>query len=200
MVSEAFEVVLSLRTLALVLIVFGVAPGMVLRLLTLAFHPQDPRRAEIRAELHAVPTLERPIWVAQQLEVVLFEGLRDRVAWMLTGRLIYRWKFESGVENNARWPDTFWIPSDADKAAIVSGMHVRLIFSMRHGYGGDGWAERMWVDVTEVKGNRYVGTLRNTPVGIPKLYPDQLVRFTDDHIIDISDPNEDDAGDCSAAA
>lgn len=49
MVSEAFEAVLSLRTLALVLVVFGVAPGMVLRFLTLAFHPQDPRRAEIRA-------------------------------------------------------------------------------------------------------------------------------------------------------
>jgi hypothetical protein len=47
---------------------------MVLRSLTLAFHPQDPRRAEIRTELRAVPTLERPIWVAQQLEVVLFEG------------------------------------------------------------------------------------------------------------------------------
>jgi hypothetical protein len=147
-----------------------------------------------------VPTLERPIWVAQQREVVLFEGLRDRVEWMLTGRLIYRWKFESGAKDNARWPYTFWIPSVAEKAAIVPGMHVRLIFSMRHGYGGEEWAERMWGRRHRGQGQSLCRDAAQHPRRHPKLYPDQVVRFTGDHIIDISDPDEDAGGDCSAAA
>jgi hypothetical protein len=32
------------------------------------------------AELHVVPRAERPFWVAEQLEVALFEGVRGRIA------------------------------------------------------------------------------------------------------------------------
>jgi hypothetical protein len=38
---------------------------------------------ELVAELHAVPRLERPFWVLEQLDVALFEGLWSRV---LSGR------------------------------------------------------------------------------------------------------------------
>lgn len=88
----------SLQALVLVLLVFGVAPGLALRFMTLAFHRDDPRRDELRAELHVVPTLERPVWVAQQLETVIFDGLRDRIEWVLTGRLIHRWELGNGVD------------------------------------------------------------------------------------------------------
>lgn len=32
------------------------------------------------AELYAVPRIERPLWVAEQLEVALFEGLAHRIS------------------------------------------------------------------------------------------------------------------------
>jgi DNA-binding transcriptional MerR regulator len=56
----------------------GFAPGAVLRLIVLLFPKDDPRRMELLGELHAVPRLERPLWVLEQLEVGLFEGLRHR--------------------------------------------------------------------------------------------------------------------------
>jgi DNA-binding transcriptional MerR regulator len=62
----------------IVLFAWGFAPGAVLRLIVLLFPKGDPRRLELLGELHAVPRLERPLWVLEQLEVGLFEGLRHR--------------------------------------------------------------------------------------------------------------------------
>ncbi len=63
----------------LVLVVFGFAPGFCLRLIVLAYPRSDPRRTELIAELYAVPRIQRPLWVAEQLEVGLFEGLGHRI-------------------------------------------------------------------------------------------------------------------------
>ena len=60
------------------LFVFGLAPGAALRLIVLAFRRDDPRRRELLAELRAVPRIERPFWVSEQLEIALFEGLSSR--------------------------------------------------------------------------------------------------------------------------
>jgi hypothetical protein len=79
MVRELLDAVVSWRTFLIVLVVFGFAPGAVLRLIVLAFRRGDPRRRELLAELHAVPRIERPLWVAEQLEVALFEGIGERV-------------------------------------------------------------------------------------------------------------------------
>jgi diguanylate cyclase (GGDEF)-like protein len=92
MVTQLLEAVASWPNLALVIVVFGFAPGFVLRLIVLAYPRSDPRRDELIAELYAVPRIRRPLWVAQQLEVALFEGLGHRVSaairW-LTGRRPY---------------------------------------------------------------------------------------------------------------
>jgi len=69
------DLLLSPATLVLVLLVFGIAPGLVLRLIVLAFTADDPRREELRAELYAVPRYERPLWVAEQIEIAISEGL-----------------------------------------------------------------------------------------------------------------------------
>jgi hypothetical protein len=72
--------VMSWPALVVALVLLGFAPGAVLRLIVLIFSPGDPRRTELRAELHAVPRIERPFWVIEQLEVALFEGIRSRFA------------------------------------------------------------------------------------------------------------------------
>lgn len=78
--ATLLETVASWRSLLLILVVFGFAPGFCLRLIVLAYPPDDPRRRELIAELYAVPRLWRPLWVAQQLEVALFEGLGHRIS------------------------------------------------------------------------------------------------------------------------
>jgi DNA-binding transcriptional MerR regulator len=72
--------VLGWPTLAIALLVWGFAPGAVLRLIVLAYPRDDPRRRELLGELYAVPRIERPFWVFEQVELGLFEGLRNRAA------------------------------------------------------------------------------------------------------------------------
>jgi hypothetical protein len=57
------------------LVAFGFAPGAVLRVIVLAFPRDDPRRRERLGELYSVPRFERPLWVFEQLDRALIEGL-----------------------------------------------------------------------------------------------------------------------------
>lgn len=77
--TALLEAVTSWRSAGWVLAVFGPAPGMCLRLIVLAYPRGDPRRNELIAELYAVPRIQRPLWVAEQLEVALFEGFGHRL-------------------------------------------------------------------------------------------------------------------------
>jgi len=72
--------VLAWPTFLVALLVFGFAPGAILRLIILAYEREDPRRQELLSELYHVPRIERPFWVAEQLETALFDGLRGRLA------------------------------------------------------------------------------------------------------------------------
>jgi hypothetical protein len=175
------DALISWQSFVAALVVYGFAPGALLRLICLAFPRDDPRRHELRAELYAVPRPVRPFWVIEQLEVALFEGLGERLRWAAIGRIIHRWHLESGVERNRAYPDSFWIPDDSEKSLIEPGDTVKLMFHMK-----DGWGERMWVSVTSVgRRGRMVGFLRNTPVGIPRLGWGDNVKFNRDDIIDI---------------
>ena len=129
------DLLISWPTFVAALIVFGFAPRAVLRLIVLAFHRDDPRRDELLAELHAVPRLERPFWVLEQLEVALVDGLGQRIRWTLTGRVIHRWHLESGVERNRLYPDSFEIPHELARNALRPGMFAKLMFEMRDGWG-----------------------------------------------------------------
>jgi hypothetical protein len=179
------DAILSWPTFLVALLVFGFAPGAALRLIVLVFHRDDPRRQELLAELHVVPRIERPFWVFEQLEVALFEGLWDRFVWSLTGRVIDRWRLGSGVLLNQAHPETFWIPTEAERSGLEPGLHVKLLFQM-----SDGWGERMWVDVVAVKRRRVVGVLRNQPYAIPRLYAGDTIKFTPDHVLDIHPPDD----------
>lgn len=180
--TNLLDLLVSWRAFVLILLVFGFAPGAVLRLIVHAFPAGDLRRDELLAELPAVPWAERPLWVAAQLEVALFEGLWGRVVWSATGRIIYRWHLTSGVERHREHPDTFEIPSPVQKACIAPGDSVKAMFEMED---PEPWCERMWVDVVKVKRRHIVGRLRNEPVGIPRLGPGDKVKVKFDHVIDI---------------
>lgn len=77
--AELIEIVASWRSLLLVLVVFGFAPGFVLRLLVRIYPKDDPRRTELISELYMLGRAERLLFVAEQLETVLFEGAPHRV-------------------------------------------------------------------------------------------------------------------------
>lgn len=72
------DAVTSPWPLLVALVVFGFAPGAVLRVIVLAFPRDDPRRRERLGELYSVPRLERPLWVFEQLDRALIEGLLTR--------------------------------------------------------------------------------------------------------------------------
>lgn len=179
MPSLIFQIV-SWPMFATALFIFGFAPSTVLRLTVLLFPQDDPRRRELLGELYAVPRIERPFWVIEQLEVALVEGLGGRLIWAATGRVIHRWHLDSGVKRHRAYPETFEIPGEEDTQALLPGDLVKLLFEMR-----DGWGERMWVDVVAVKRRRLVGRLRNDPAGIPRLYYGDKVKFRREHIVDI---------------
>jgi hypothetical protein len=163
------------------LLVWGFAPGALLRLIVLAFPRDDPRRRELRGELYAVPRFWRPFWVVEQLEVALVEGLGQRLVWAATGRIIYRWHLADGVRRNRKHPDTFDVPSQQERHAVVPGMDVQLSFELNpHAF------DRMWVTVTAVKGRKLVGTLCNSPIIVPRLVPGDKIKFNRKHIIGIS--------------
>ncbi|MFE9237759.1 DUF2314 domain-containing protein [Streptomyces sp. NPDC007007] len=180
MITDALSALTSWPLLVMALVVFGFAPGVFLRLIVLAFPKDDDRRAELRAELNVVPRFERPFWVAEQVEVALFDGLWPRLVWAATGRVIDRWHLDSGVKFNNLYPQSFYIPSDEEKNALAPGVPVKLMFDMK-----DGWGERMWVEVVAIKKRKIIGVLRNQPFGIPRLNYGDKIRFNRDHIIDI---------------
>jgi hypothetical protein len=185
MLTELLEFIVNWRTGLIVLLVFGFAPGAVLRLIVLAFHRDDPRRGEMLAELHGVPRWERPIWVVEQLEVALFEGVWERIVWAATGRIIERWHLNSGVKLNRKHPTSFWIPDEDDKQAIEPGVVVKLMFTIDNVWGRHVWGERMWVQVVAIKKRHIVGRLLNEPLAIPRLGHGDRIKFKRDHIIDI---------------
>src|SRR5262245_11933509 len=78
--SDLILHIIAWPTFLIALGVFGFAPGVALRLIVLAYNREDPRRRELISELYHVPRIERPFWVAEQLETALFDGCRGRLA------------------------------------------------------------------------------------------------------------------------
>jgi hypothetical protein len=93
--TSLFSQIISWRALGVAIAVFGFGPRAVLRIIVMAFARSDPRRRELLAELHSVPRWERPLWVAEQLEVALAEGMAGRLA-----RAYRRW---APVRRTAAW-------------------------------------------------------------------------------------------------
>jgi DNA-binding transcriptional MerR regulator len=65
-------------SLLLGLAFFGTAPGLLLRLIVRVYPMSHPRRRELVAELYQVESSRRPLFVAQQLELAISEGIPSR--------------------------------------------------------------------------------------------------------------------------
>jgi hypothetical protein len=167
-------------TLGLLVLVFGFVPGPALSLITRLLAADDPRRDELHAELYAVPRWERPFWVAQQFEVALREGVAPRASWRWGRHVWHRAKIDSGLARHREHPDTFWVPSDEDKAELRPGDGVKLMWSIKRMPG-----ERMWLTITHRDGDNLVGVLDNWAV-FAHIPPGEVVKFRIDDIIDFN--------------
>lgn len=99
--AELLGAIASWQTLLLVLAVFGFAPGFTLRSIVRIYPKDDPRRTELLAELYSLKRLERPLFVAEQLETVLFEGLPKRIG--STRRAVDKKQRRKETEGQASW-------------------------------------------------------------------------------------------------
>jgi hypothetical protein len=69
----------SVGVLVAVLVGFGFAPGAAARLIARMFPKEDPRRAEVVAEVYTIPRWDRPFWILEQLERSIFEAIPARL-------------------------------------------------------------------------------------------------------------------------
>lgn len=88
------------------------------------------------------------------------------------------YKLKSGTKANRKSPESFWVPTEAEKDAINPGDYVKLMFKDSSG------TERMWVLVVET-GDEMKGTLANGPVFVDSVEFGEVVTFKRKHVIDI---------------
>jgi hypothetical protein len=98
--AELLQAVASWQALGGVLLLFGFGPGVVLRTVLLIYPKSHPRRRELIGELYACPRWDRPLWVAEQFEVAIFEGLSHR------RRQLVRWLFNRRIRASLKRQDS----------------------------------------------------------------------------------------------
>lgn len=86
-------------------------------------------------------------------------------------------------------PYTFFVPSDAEKAALESGNLVKLIFESLD--PEEDSIERMWVIFRGRDEHGYFGNLDNEPYDIQGLSAGDMIHFDDFNIIAVWEPKFD---------
>lgn len=173
----------------------------------------EGEEAGVEALLRAI--FDQPRCKAPELGQAPGFGLgEDRIR--LADPEVEGWRLLSGVVRNEVSPDTFQLPTEVDRRSVVDGALVKLMFELfftdedRNGEDDDMGVstERMWVKVTGRSGPYYTGELRNNPSifwvneqpdGTFKTAEDAYLRagdrvvFLPEHIIDILEPDEENA-------
>jgi hypothetical protein len=100
------------------------------------------------------------------------------------------WRLEDAALIAKANPYTFYKPSPQAIALLRRGNLVKLIFAFDSDDPKAPAAERMWVDIDQIDGDRFSGTLDNEPLHIRDLTPGCRIDFEGRHIIqtDIDDP------------
>jgi hypothetical protein len=106
------------------------------------------------------------------------------------------WELRSGEASHAKNPSSFWIPCLEDRKSLRHGMAAKLIFDIEC-VNDSGEVEvngeRMWVIVSEVRHDYFIGILDNKPASFEPDDEEYLVfgaevPFLLEHIIDIDEP------------
>ena len=90
---------------------------------------------------------------------------------------------DDGAQTHREFPDTFQIPSQAERENLKPGDLAKLIFRISN--GDEVNVERMWVQVLEVSSQSYVGVLDNDPYCTNEIRSGMKVQFHPDHVIQI---------------
>ncbi len=90
---------------------------------------------------------------------------------------------DNGLNLHREFLTTFWIPPQEDRESLRAGDLVKLIFRIE--VDDEAHVERMWVQVTEVKPEYYVGVLDNDPCCTDEICHGMRVEFHSDHVIQI---------------
>ena len=97
------------------------------------------------------------------------------------------WGLLDAEAQHDAFPDTFPIPTLAERVSLRTGDMVKLVFVLDPPPASGPNAERMWV---EVRGNQpegtYEGWLTNRPVVIGTLQPSSLIAFEARHVAGIA--------------
>lgn len=103
------------------------------------------------------------------------------------------WRLDDAAIIAAQHPYTFYKPSAEAIALLRPGNLVKLIFAFESDDPAAPGAERMWVKISRIEGDRFYGTLDNDPRYIRDLEDTDPVQFESRHIIqtDLDDPRGD---------
>jgi len=97
------------------------------------------------------------------------------------------WYLGDAEEQHRAHPRSFFIPSLEERSTLTPGRGVRLMFMRRAARPGEPRAERMWLEVEGVDDAGYTGVLKNQPVFIEELAPQNRVAFEPRHVMAIDD-------------
>ncbi|PVX30136.1 immunity protein Imm33 domain-containing protein [Sphingomonas pokkalii] len=81
-------------------------------------------------------------------------------------------------------PYTFFLPNENEVLALMPGDLVKLIFQSVPA-SAEFAAERMWVKITHVDGEKLTGRLDNAPLDMPQLRPGSVIRCRRGDVIDL---------------
>jgi hypothetical protein len=144
-VIELVEAVASWQSLLLVIAIFGFAPGFILRLLVKIYPRDDPRRQELVAELYTLGRIERPLFVAEQFETVLFEGLPHRAKSVWTSTRKRAGRARAWLSAGGYWEVAAWFAAAAGIADFFINKSVELmLFGVSVLVGGYVLKYAMW--------------------------------------------------------
>lgn len=164
------------------------APRALARAAVFAFPEHDERRDDVVEETDELDEDELRPWAVSTLPQRFAEGIGARAFDFGDGRFYNRWELGDAYERNAEHPDTFEIPSADEVDALQVGDLVKLMFEVQGTIRGEyqNRAERMWVIITRIDGDDFVGELDNDPFSFRRLMAGDTIRFSKRHIIDYS--------------
>ena len=113
----------------------------------------------------------------------------------LTGSVTYQ--LADAEVRHAESPETFEIPSAADRDSLSAGDWVKLVFEVSDGNRTE--VERMWVKVTGRQDDSFQGLLDNDPYCTDELKSGEAITFGARHVIQIKRADEAESGKSSAS-